>query len=100
MQEHPASVAVGTHPKVCLLAHPTARPVPVRGLRRRSSALGGPLEGWLVASKRLGPLPRMRWAALSRGCSREGSEWGAAAAEGSEWGAAAAEGAQARRAKA
>ena len=27
MQEHPASVAVGTHPKVRLLAHPTARPV-------------------------------------------------------------------------
>ena len=73
MQEHPASVAVGTHPKVCLLAHPTARPVPVRGLQRRSSALGGPLEGWLVASKRLGPLPRMTWAALGRGCGGEGS---------------------------
>ena len=37
------------------------------------SALGGPLEGWLVASKRLGPLPRMKWAALGRGCGSEGS---------------------------
>ena len=73
MQEHPASVAVGTHPMVCLLAHPTARPVPVRGLGRRSAALGGPLEGWLVASKRLGPLPRMKWVALGRGCGGEGS---------------------------
>ena len=32
--------------------------VPVSGLGRRSSALGGPLEGWLVASKGLGPRPR------------------------------------------
>jgi len=31
------------------------------------------LKGWLMASKRLGPLPRMRWAALGRGCGREGS---------------------------
>ena len=40
----------------------------------------GPLEGWRVASKRLGPLPRIRWAALGRGCGR-GGPWGAAAAE-------------------
>jgi hypothetical protein len=26
-----------------------------------------------MASKRLGPLPRSRWAALGRGCGREGS---------------------------
>ena len=26
-----------------------------------------------MASKRLGPLPRMEWAALGRGCGREGS---------------------------
>ena len=31
------------------------------------------MEGWRVASKRLGPLPRMKWAALGRGCGREGS---------------------------
>ena len=31
------------------------------------------MKGWLMASKRLGPLPRMRWAALGRGCGREGS---------------------------
>ena len=30
------------------------------------------MEGWRVASKRLGPLPRMKWAALGRGCGREG----------------------------
>ena len=30
------------------------------------------MEGWLVASRRLGPLPRIRWAALGRGCGREG----------------------------
>ena len=46
--------------------------VPVRGLGRRSSVSVGPLEGWLMASKRLGPLPRIRWAALGRGCGREG----------------------------
>ena len=44
----------------------------------------GRAEGWLVASKRLGPLPRRRWAALSGGCSRAGSEWRAAAAEGAQ----------------
>ena len=26
-----------------------------------------------MAPKRLGPLPRMKWAALGRGCGREGS---------------------------
>ena len=31
------------------------------------------MKGWLMASKRLGPLPRMRWATLGRGCGREGS---------------------------
>ena len=46
--------------------------VPVRGLGRRSAALRGPLEGWWVASKRLGPLPRIRRGALGRGCGREG----------------------------
>ena len=30
------------------------------------------MEGWLVASKGLGPLPRMRWAALANSCGREG----------------------------
>ena len=61
------------------------RVVPVSGSARRSAALGGPLEGWRVASKRLGPLPRMKWAALGRGGGREGREgreWGAAAGEG------------------
>ena len=51
------------------------------GLARRSSALGGPLEGWRVASNGLGPLPRIKegrpgpwlW---------QGGQWGAAAAEG------------------
>ena len=42
------------------------------GLGRRSAALGRPLEGWLVASKRLGPLPRIKRGALGRGCGREG----------------------------
>ena len=31
------------------------------------------MEGWLVASKGLGPLPRMKWAALAHGCGRGGS---------------------------
>ena len=31
------------------------------------------MKGWRVASKRLGPLPRIKWAALGRGCGREGS---------------------------
>ena len=47
--------------------------VPVRGLARRFSALGGPLERWRVASKRLGALPRIRRGAQGRGCGREGS---------------------------
>ena len=34
-----------------------------------------------MASKRLGPLTRIRWAALGRGCGR-GGPWGDAAAEG------------------
>ena len=47
--------------------------VPVSGLGRRFSALGGPLEGWQVALKRLGALPRIRRGAQGRGCGREGS---------------------------
>ena len=47
--------------------------VPVRGLARRSAALGRPLEGWRVASKRLGALPRIQRGALGRGCGMEGS---------------------------
>ena len=47
--------------------------VPVSGLGRRSAALVGRLEGWRVASKRLGALPRIRRGALGRGCGREGS---------------------------
>ena len=39
------------------------------------------MEGWLVASKRLEPLPRSRWAAVGCGCGR-GGPLGAAAAEG------------------
>ena len=35
--------------------------------------MGGPLEGWRVASKRLGALPRIKRGALGRGCGREGS---------------------------
>ena len=35
--------------------------------------MGGSLEGWRVASKRLGPLPRIERGALRRGCGREGS---------------------------
>ena len=34
--------------------------------------MGGPLEGWWVASKGLGPLPRIRRGDLGRGCGREG----------------------------
>ena len=30
------------------------------------------MEGWRVASKRLGPLPRRRGSALARGCGRGG----------------------------
>ena len=40
----------------------SAEAVPIRGLRIRSSDLGGPFKGWLVVSKRLGPLPRRRGA--------------------------------------
>ena len=35
--------------------------------------MGEPLEGWLVASKRLGPLHRIKRGALGRDCGREGS---------------------------
>ena len=49
-----------------------AEHVPVSGLARRSAALRGPLEGWRVASKRLGPLPRRRGSALAHGCDRCG----------------------------
>ena len=41
--------------------------VPVRGLGRRSAALVGPPEGWLVASKRLGALPKAKRGVLGRG---------------------------------
>ena len=41
--------------------------VPVSGLGRRSSALGRPLEGWRVASKRLGALPKAKRGVLGRG---------------------------------
>ena len=47
--------------------------VPVCGLGCRSTALGGPLEGWQVALKRLAALPRTRRGAQGRGCGREGS---------------------------
>ena len=30
------------------------------------------MEGWRGASKGLGPLPRMKWAALAHGCGRGG----------------------------
>ena len=46
--------------------------VPVSGLGRRPVAVGGPLESWLVASKRLGELLRITRGALGRGCGREG----------------------------
>ena len=46
--------------------------VPASGLGRRSSALGRPLEGWRVASKGMGPLPRRRGSALAHGCGRGG----------------------------
>jgi hypothetical protein len=41
--------------------------VPVSGLGRRSSALGRPLEGWRVASKRPGALPKAKRGVLGRG---------------------------------
>ena len=47
--------------------------MPVSGFGRRSAALGGPLEGWRVASKGLGALPRTRGSTLAHGCGREGS---------------------------
>jgi len=61
--------------------------VPVSGLGRRSSALGRPLEGWRLASKGLGPLPRRRGSALARGCGRGGRvvlplAWAAAVSTG------------------
>ena len=34
--------------------------------------MGRPLEGWRVASKGLGPLPRRRGSALAHGCGRSG----------------------------
>ena len=46
--------------------------LPVSGLRRRFAALGGPLDGWQVASKQLGPLLRKRGSALAFGCGRGG----------------------------
>ena len=35
--------------------------------------MGGSLEGWWVASKGLGALPRTRGSTLAHGCGREGS---------------------------
>ena len=46
--------------------------VPVSGSGRRSSFMGGPLEGWQLASKGMRPLPRRRGSALALGCGREG----------------------------
>ena len=42
------------------------------GLGRRSSVPRRPLEGWWVASKGLGTLPRRRGNALAHGCGRSG----------------------------
>ena len=42
------------------------------GLERRSSVSWRPLEGWQVASKGLGPLPRRRGSGLAHGCGRGG----------------------------
>ena len=63
MVDRRAARALGRHP---------AQRVPVSGLGRRSAALGGPLEGWLVASKGLTALPRRRGSALAHGCGRGG----------------------------
>ena len=46
--------------------------VPVSGLVRRFIVLVGRLEGWRVASKRLGALSRIKRDALGRGCGRGG----------------------------
>ena len=35
--------------------------------------MGGALEGWWVASKRLAALPRTRGSTLAHGCGKEGS---------------------------
>ena len=56
-----------------VVLRPLGPVVPVSGLRRRSLALVGPLEGWWVASKGLGPLPRKRGSALAHGCGRSGN---------------------------
>ena len=48
-----ASLRTRGSPRRCLRS-------PVRGLARRSSALGGRLEGWWVASKGLAALPRTK----------------------------------------
>ena len=42
------------------------------GSERRTLVSGRPLEGWRVASKGLGPLPRTRGSALALGCGRSG----------------------------
>ena len=34
--------------------------------------MGGPLEGWRVASKGLGAPPRIKGSALAHGCGRDG----------------------------
>ena len=55
-----------------LTDHDTHEVVPVSGLGRRSSVSGRPLEGWRVASKGLGPLPRRRGRDLAPGCGKAG----------------------------
>ena len=70
-----ADAAAREHPLLRVVAArllSAAEHVPVSGLGRRSAALGGPLEGWRVASKRLGPLPRRRGSALAIGCGGGG----------------------------
>ena len=68
---NPNHLRVGARTRVLRAADDAQ--VPASGLGRRFSALGGPLEGWRVASKGLGPLPRTRGSTLAHGCGREGS---------------------------
>ena len=55
------------------LPRPTWARRTCKGIGAQIRSLGRPLKGWRVASKRLGPLPRIKWAALGRDCGREGS---------------------------
>ena len=63
---------VGSPASFGLICQMSLSSVPVSGLVRRSSAVGRPLEGWRVASKGLGPLPRRRGSALALGCGGGG----------------------------